>query len=451
MDNITTAAQKAWTWLTDHLVDVEDFSPPEEKTPRVEPLPCKTFDELCGRFEESNYLLTQASRDCLAAVLATNLSNEYKSGDPIWFYLIGPSGSGKTTLIKAIAGLPDRTFFVSKFTGLHSGLAGSGENDPTLVRYIQDKTLTVKDWTVVLTLPPGTKDTVYSEMRDFFDGESTAHYRNRVHRSFKDVRFTCIACSTEAVRKDNYTSLGERFLQIEIIDDTHSRNKQIAMSTTALSDAMTAEDAVKHGRTTEEIPNADVFRQQYTAGFIQTCLDRINRYGLPFFPEKYKRKIDASADLVSFVRSKVEREGYDKETSYRPRAEIGGRVAQQLHKLAYLLAIVLDKKAVDDEVYRICRKVARDTANGYTFEIAEILYQNQENGLTRTELASKLRLSPTTVHRRLRDMMELGIAWFEKVPNETGNRGRNKEMYRLTKRLYYLGKRADVFDEQPDN
>jgi hypothetical protein len=71
-EQIQTAAHKAWTWIEDHLVPVEDFEPGEEtKSSRVEPLPCETFDELCGRFEESNYLLTQASRDCLAVTLAT--------------------------------------------------------------------------------------------------------------------------------------------------------------------------------------------------------------------------------------------------------------------------------------------------------------------------------------------------------------------------------------------
>jgi energy-coupling factor transporter ATP-binding protein EcfA2 len=195
------------------------------------PLQCDTFEELCERFHETNYVMSQTCKDAFAVVLATILSTRYKSGDRVWIYLIGPSGSGKTTLIMAAAGLIDHTFFMSKFTGLHSGMRDKGDDESSLFGLIQDRTLIVKDWTTVLKLPPTTKDSVYSDLRDSFDGESAAYFKNHKVSDYKDVCFSIVACCTESVRRDNYTDLGERFLQVELLDEHHSRQEQIATTT----------------------------------------------------------------------------------------------------------------------------------------------------------------------------------------------------------------------------
>jgi energy-coupling factor transporter ATP-binding protein EcfA2 len=436
-----TPESKTLKYILSHLEEVDKFegmSPEEAETRKsVEPLPCESFEELCERFHETKYLMSETTKQAFAVILAVILSTRFKSGDPVWVHCVGASGGGKTTLIMAAAGLLDHTYFLSKFTGIHSGMKVKGSKDPSLVEHIQDRTLIIKDFTTVLTLPETTKSTVYSELRDFFDGESSSFYRNgEGSKEYKNVRFSVISCVTQAVRLDNYTSLGERFLQVELLDKDHSRQKQIGVTTTAANAGLDAEggDGVYVDVATP--------RKQYTTGFLLSKMKQLddNNNTLPNLPIEYCDRITAIADVVSYLRSKVEREGKNQALAFRPEPEIGARIANQMVKLARCLGVILGKDECDEQVYRIIRKVALDTANSYTTEIALTLL-GKRGGLTEKELSNVLKVHPSTIRRRIQDMRELGIVFVKKRSNGQPQ-GRDVHIFVLASHIRKLMRKA---------
>src|SRR5690606_23502150 len=128
--------------------------------------------------------------------------------------IIGPPGGGKTRIAKAISA-SDQVISKSTFTGLFSGWRDDKEEDASLIPLISGRTLVVKDADALLQQPNAAQ--IFSEMRDFYDKESSVSYRHRVHRDYHNIKSTFIICGTHALRElDQAIYLGERFLSVEL-------------------------------------------------------------------------------------------------------------------------------------------------------------------------------------------------------------------------------------------
>jgi hypothetical protein len=151
------------------------------------------------------------------------------------------------------------------------------------------------------------------------------------------------------------------------------------------------------------------------------------------------------------LRTKVERIKQDDDPTQRTRIEAGTRIGAQLTKLAICLAYVLGRKETDDEVIRICRKVALDSCKGYQQDVFKYL-ASTPHGMTKEMIADKINISAQSVYRTLRDLREINIVKNGPKPNNSGRGGRDLHYWHLTDEARTLAEVAGMVepDESSD-
>lgn len=413
--------QDVLNFIMDSLIEVniEDIT----SLPEIEPDHRETFEELLNDFKQTLYM-TKSIEDTLAVMLAVNFSTYVKGGNPLWLYVVGPPSSGKSTLAECLAVDKLHCKSISKFTGLHSGWKDKSGGDNSLLNQVQDKTLLIKDFTTVLTAPATIQENVYGELRDAYDGTAATHYRNSISKEYTDINFTLICCVTDEVHNQNKSSLGERFLKVEILDEAYDDNQLI---TKGIDNAISA----IIGSITQDIKKNNISHlQAATFGFMLHKINQIEGFTPPEIPAWFKAKIKALAKLIANLRATVSRE-MKGGLSYRPRSELGLRLASQLVKLAIMLCYVKDKTAIDLDVYKIVKRVALDTAKGFNYEIIQLL-AGEKYGLTNLQISSSIQLSVSSVKRKLTDLQELGVVYRKNVSNGSGMSGRKSHQWHLS-------------------
>jgi hypothetical protein len=150
-------------------------------------------------------------------------------------------------------------------------------------------------------------------------------------------------------------------------------------------------------------------------------------------------RIVAMAQLVELLRAQVERDPRDRDLKYRAVAGTGTRVVKQMVKYAQVIAIVLGKVEVDNDVCRILRKIMADTATGFHVDIVKSLVLNKNKPLTTGELAQTSRMTGPTLTKRLEDMAVLKIVEPHRADPTTLKRGEMAATrYALTERVINL-------------
>jgi hypothetical protein len=372
----------------------------------------------------------------LAVVISTELR-----GDQLWLRVLGPPGSGKSTLAEALAPAREYVFPVSSITGLFSGYTGGRggrKKDASLIPKIRNKTVVVKDGDTLINAPG--RDKILAEMRDIYDGTSRVHYRNRVAYDYNDVRSTFVICGTDEMRALNRTFLGERFLDIEILGPEDTRpilkrafDNTLAKVTEGIGTGGPDRDAIAHDRA--------IYLARVTMGFIHHLKETLHDKTPPTCDKPTEDRITALGQFLSYMRARVNRESRE-ELSYRPRVELATRLVSQLLKLGICLALVFDKTKLDAEVVRLIRKTVLDTAKGFHYEIAELLFRHRREGLSFKQLSITLGLSESSVKRNCADMLELEIIQRRTRPNKSGQRGRDLHVFHLAPNIRDLWKQA---------
>lgn len=438
-------AVEAMEYLCYKLITMKVSSPEKSAAdgePALEPIECNTFEELCKHFSE--YLhFTDAMRATLAVCLATVASTSI-DGEQLFFRLIGPPGSGKTTIAEALSACREHCFPKSILTGFHSGFTGGRggpKTEASLIPEMNGKCVIMKDADTLLQ--SNARDRILAELRDIYDGSTRGHWRNKKKADFEYLRTTFLLCGTDALRALNRSFLGERFLDIDILGDS---------STTEYLDAAMASafQAVQHslkprmeGDSNELHGPHSTFLKQVTYGFIMTICHQIGErtVAIPTASVKTQTQLGAMAQLLSYARARVERDG--DEIAYRPRVELATRLVKQFIKLAVCLAIVLGKSTVDDEVMQIVAKVMHDTAHGFGFEILQYLYDHRE-GKSSLSLSTNLDISESTIRRNTKDMLELKIITRNEETNHSGVGGRKTHLWILTDGIRDLMKLSNL-------
>lgn len=392
----------------------EDFATSGVKT--IKRIRRESIEEVIEDFREAKILVDQSFADTLAICLATAFSVRIP-GDPIWLLVVAPPSSGKTTLLESFLGTDQYCKAISKFTSqtLISGLRGPDGRDLSLLPELNGLVVVIKDYTTIKRLPATTQEELYGILRDIYDGHTCVIYGNGQRREFENINFSIIAGVTDIIHGDSRATLGERFLKVNLLGEHFDQEGLIRAAIRGNEDKASRTEAI----------------QRSVLGF----LDRsITQEDLPDLSGYHETRLAALAQIVAALRATVERgrEGI----LYRPRAEIGGRLAVQLTRLAKCLCFVFRKETIDSEVFRLVQKVALDSATEFNLEVVQVL-ANSKVPLTADTIGEKLSLAGRTVRYKLDDLLELRVVTHDRSSNNRGI-GRNVRLWSLSDRMRHL-------------
>jgi hypothetical protein len=123
-------------------------------------------------------------------------------------------------------------------------------------------------------------------------------------------------------------------------------------------------------------------------------------------------KLATLACFCASARASVIRNRYDRTLEAMPEAEGPARLAKQFKLLATALAVVRDQRSVDEDIYQVIAKVARDTMPRLRLVVLEALLRlnaREEQWYTTKEIALESGVPTTTAKLKLENMHVLGL------------------------------------------
>lgn len=398
--------RQSFKWIQEHI---KPYSAPENavvvKT-TIETIKadtsCDSFDKLLDMFK-SLYHVTPDMEMALACLLASAYSINIE-GEQLWYKIIGPPGCGKTTLAKMMSS-SDRVVLRSTFTGLFSGWKDDSDEDASMVPLITNKMLVVKDADALLRQP--NVERIFSELRDFYDKDSSTQYKNRVHNDYRNIRCTMVLCGTNVLRRADSSFLGERFLDLEL-GITRDDEERIKYKMLEKSEMVAFAE--------NQLP-PDTPLMAASKGFIDHHL--LNRTASIRPSQQVKDSIYILSTLISQMRTKVDRDSMGKgEVTFTPVVEVPSRLIGQLMKLAICLPVVTGN---DKLVMPAIRKIAKDIIDPTSsrFKISQILCDGYFN---RDTIVENVEMSRTSVTRFLDDLRHLNFLDIEFRSSSVGRR-----------------------------
>lgn len=390
----------------------------------------KSFEELVTHFRKQIYM-TPNMEDGLLLILATVFSNIIFPDPycPIWLFLTGNSGGGKTLLLQSVSGY-EKVVTRDKITAnnLVSLYKTPDGSDPSLLPDLIGNTFLMKDWTVIMRLPPSDQDIIHSVMRAAFDGRFDSSSGIGINRSYPDpdsehdtCHFTFLAGVTNDIYLENRTSVGERTLKFQIIQDLENVIPILQASTKNTLEATSPEESLREA--TQSFIDYKLSQELYT----------------PSLSPAIETKVQGVAQFSCIVGATAHRK--QGELLLRPSPAIASRMSKQLIKVCQAVAFVLGKKAVDERCYLLSQRVALDTYYGWNRDTIIGVAQANGEGAFRDDLVRSMRMSPSTATRSLENMYELGALEFEE---ETGKQGKPRKKWFLSKSLQQLWDMAKV-------
>jgi hypothetical protein len=373
----------------------------------------------------------------LACVMSTPLV-----GDQLWGKIVGPPSCGKTTIMEALAVNKRYTKIVSTLTGLHSGWKTDpdGQMDHSLISKCKDKCLLVKDADTLLKDP--NRDRILAELRDAYDKTSRTHYKHGINREY-DQAMTVLLAGTEAIRMIDESELGQRFLDVVVVDSIDEETERLIRRRAA---HRAAEEMcnVSDGRLTTRDNDKLVYAKQLTGGYLgylrANVVELVN-----------ETKIDSDAidllgdygEMVSFLRSRPGFNRLQDETSER---EMSYRLTNQLVRLARCLAVVYNRPRVDDYTLRRCYQIAMDTGRGKVLQAFRMMYAAGTQGVNYLGLAITLAREEKDAKKLLHFLLKIGAVDQHQVfigPSQAVS------YYRLSDRLRRLYERVILQHPEP--
>ncbi len=236
-------------------------------------------------------------------------------GDPTWLMVVGPSSSLKTELLNLFA---PKGLCIYRSTLSPPAIMPSKATTSSLLYKVDQQTLVVKDFTVLLTSRPHVRDEVFSYLRDAFDGHCE---RETCEGNFKwDGSFTFVSACTPVIEmhRDYLAVLGERFLYV----------------TMPLGEPNHLGVKVREGIRKEVVVVINKLIKDVRAKVVNTME-----------PELTTPEDRAVIRLICHLRTPVMRRAYNREIELPPAKEQPFRLCNQVNKLMYGLQLLkIDRK-----------------------------------------------------------------------------------------------------------
>lgn len=386
---------------------------------------CTSYDELVKRYE-SIYHTTDPMKLGLLLVISSIYSTRVE-GEQLWVRMFGAPSSGKTTIAKVVSG-SSQVVLKSTFTGLFSGWKDEkGNTDASLIPLIAGKTLIVKDADALMK--QGNVQQIFSELRDFYDKDSSTFYKNMVSHDYRNVRSTMILCGTHVLRRSDQAFLGERFLDFEL--DLSDRDREL-IEDRMLQRSMTS--AINPSTLPPEMPVVAAAK-----GFIELLMEKNCNTQLDM---EHQQNIKIWARLAAALRTKVDRENFgQREIASQPIIEVAARLIGQLTKLYMCAPVVLGLDRPNHLVDQLVMKVVKDIID---FKSARMMICKHimTTPRSRDELVNLTNLPIERVNRELQDLLALRLLFGHQTDSASGL-GRKVLQVQLapeiTKSLQHIG------------
>jgi hypothetical protein len=341
----------------------------------LELLPCTEWRQVTTAGRKALHW-TRGLDVVLSVMLASVTSTKAVGDAPLWVKAVSPPSSGKTILCEALSTCREYIYPKDTVSGLLSGYQTDkdGNENLSLALRLNGKTLVIKDGDTILQLP--NRGQVLAQFRAFYDRALRSQYGNKMSADHEGIYATVILCGTESLRALDDSELGERFLDVNIVDEIDEELEDEVGWRVACQEARSINFQADGKAETLDSPEIVEFRR-LTGGYVKwlrenasRLLERVNK------PEEALRRCQQLAKFIAHARarpSKRQDESVQRELSYR--------LVKQLVRLSCCLAVVLNHDALDNEVMARVKKVALDTARGRTLAIMRVLHEHQLGGL----------------------------------------------------------------------
>lgn len=385
----------------------------ELRKEKLEPI---TFQEMIEAFQEILYMPDITP---IKVMLATVLANRI-DGEMVWMFLVAPPSSAKTELIRSLSSLHN-VVALSGLTAntLHSGFNGPGNQDYSLIKDLDKKILTIKDFTGILTMFAAKRDEIFGQLRDAYDGETAKRWGNTMTRSYK-AKFGIIAGVTDSIERFGtiHQTLGERFLRYRMPVITTENEAMIGLRK---SMSNTGHHTDKRKRVADAVKRFFGTYPEVSA----------------VVPEEILTKLMYLARFTALMRGFVEK-GFQQDILYKPTSEAPHRLCKQLFQMGIGLAGLEKKPEMDWEDYRIIKEIALGTCPQRVSVLVRTLHET-DAPMRLSEIAGFSKFDAFTIRIVIKDLVSIGLINIEIV-------GRTA-LYTLTDHAKHLIKESGIFPE----
>lgn len=410
-------------------VSTEDGKPKSADNKQLECLPCNNYSKLITSWRKA--LRWTDGLDHALAVMLASVASTKSVGDQLWIKIVGPAACGKSTLCEALSVNNKYVLAKSTIRGFHSGFrvegAGSDE-DNSLISQLYDKTLVTKDGDTLLQSPNLSQ--ILSEARDLYDSTSRTHYRNAMSKDYQGVRMTWLLCGTSSLRAIDSSELGERFLDcviMEGIDEDLEDEVLWRVANRADQNLCLASSGKASSQYEPELCQAMQLTGGYVTWLRENAQDKLSTI---IMPDPMKRQCTRLGKFTAFMRARPSIR--QEETAER---EFASRLVSQLTRLSKCLALVLNRKSVDDVVMRRVKQVAMDTSRGQTMAIVSHL-RDAEEGMESSSVSLLIGKTEEKVKLLLRFLRAINAV--ELFHPESVKGVRRRPRWRLTTKMAKL-------------
>lgn len=370
--------------------------------PLTEPVKCETWEELVAIYRKALSFHEGLDRG-LSVVLATAASVDIGL-DQLWLKLVGPPSSGKTTIVDGLVIARKYATLKSVVSGIHSGYkSGDGDDeDYSLMATMKGKAVVIKDGDTLLQAD--NRDKTLADLRDAYDRKSSTHFKNGINRDYEDHSFVIILCGTEGLRFLDTSELGQRMIDCVVMDGIDEK-----VETGMLNHKKSRIRGIMGNQSSQNGDGVDgkdlTLAKRMTAGYLIYL-----RQNIKYLIENVKvtdatlDRIEGFARLVSVFRARPSKLQHETESR-----ELAGRLFDQFSKLAYCLAVVMNRKEIDKEVLRRVQQTAFDTARGKTLEIARYISKAGPKGIDLPSLGLRVSMDTRDLRKLLIFMKRINI------------------------------------------
>ena len=328
----------------------------------------------CNNWQECENAWKEALRwrkvmgDALA-VLFSVCASTMQGGNQLFLQLVGNPGSGKSTMCDGLL-VSRHCHRLDHLTGFFSGWKKPGEEDKdcSLLARINGKTLITSEADTLMSDPRF--DQMMGQLRRIFDGRSSSSYKNTDQdRHYDGLRTPVIMAGTPKIMdcsERHQAHLGDRFTRF-IIDDP-DKNEEREILRAAMRSEMLAMLETSNGTSASLLDPKLRKAHALTGGYVNWLRANIDEQiqKIDISEEAENSCIDL-AITSAYLRARPNEDR--RKITHNDSRELPSRLTRQYGRMAKCLAVVLNKKEVDKDVIRIVRKVALDTAHGYSLNV----------------------------------------------------------------------------------